>query len=144
MKISKINFSNFSKKLLEFNVASNILFALVSTIILICLKYTVTEILISIAIEFSFLLTSSIYVFLNEYFSKAITRQPSEKGFSRILMFCFIGIFKSIIILLPALVICILLACHITNISRTDLIIPISQAIVFCLLITGVSLFNKK
>ncbi|MDR2821427.1 MAG: hypothetical protein LBV53_00535 [Mycoplasmataceae bacterium] len=144
MKISKINFSNFSKKLLNFSVALNVLFTLTTTIILICLKHTMTEIIISLVVEVSFILVSVFYIFLNEYFSKMITSQTNGKGFSKVLMFCFIGMLKSIIILLPALLICILLAYHVANISRTDLIISISQAIAFCLLVTGVSLINKK
>jgi hypothetical protein len=144
MRISKINLSNFSKKLLNFNAALNVLFMLIATIILICLKYTTNEIIVSLIAEASFILVSSFYIFLNEYFSKMITSQTNGKGFSKVLMFCFVGMLKSIIILLPALLVCILLGSHVDNVLKIDLIISISQAIAFCLSITGVSLINKK
>jgi hypothetical protein len=144
MKILKTNFSKFGNRLAIFSSITNIVFILISIIILLCLKYTIIKILIVLAFELTFVLVSFIYIFLNEYFSKLITSQLDNRNYTRVFKFCLIGILKSIIILLPALLICILMACHIRNVYEADLIISISQAILFCFLITGVSLINKK
>jgi hypothetical protein len=144
MKTSKVKFSKFSKRLFIANLLATAVFMFVSMVVFISFNHSIDDILIGLLFEFTFLILSSIYIYLNEYFSKLLASQSKSKKHAQVLLFCFIGISKSMIILLPAILISILYACHVSVVSTDDLIISLCQAAVFCLLITIISLIKKK
>jgi hypothetical protein len=144
MKTSKVKFSKFSKRLFIANLLATAVFMFVSMVVFISFGQSIDNILIGLLFEFTFLISSSIYIYLNEYFSIFLSQQTNSKKHSQVLLFSFIGIAKTLVILLPAILISILMACHTSTVSKEDLIISLCQAAVFCLLIIIVSLIKKK
>ncbi|GMO16407.1 MAG: hypothetical protein Ta2E_07680 [Mycoplasmoidaceae bacterium] len=148
MKISKPKFfdkmSVFSKQLFTYNGLITFLIIITINVVLFSLKINVFTILIVLSLSILFFLCSGLYIIANEKFSGLITSVGKQNKSNILIFFCFIGIFKTLLVLIPILITCILIYTKTKYCSKWILYISLGQVILFCLLITIVSIINKK
>ncbi|GMO16551.1 MAG: hypothetical protein Ta2E_07860 [Mycoplasmoidaceae bacterium] len=148
MKILKpkffTNMSVFSKQLFTYNGLITFLIIITINVILFSIKINVFTILIVLSLSILFFLCSSIYIIANEKFSGLVTSMGKQRKSNALIFFCFIGIFKTLMVLIPVLITCVLIYTKTKYCSKWILYVTLGQVILFCILITIVSIMNKK